>query len=340
MAGLIALLVASAAAAGAVAPGSLTLYVTSPGSTGIWAVDAATGDRVLHEVGSWPVVIALHHATALADGTLLLESTNAVQRRNILRYDPARGVLTGVSGQVDPGSDETRGAGPSLDPGATALLATRGGALLYLRRGAGPMRVDLWTGDRSVVSQSADPAVGSGFPMTRPLDLVFESDATVLVADAFEGLVRVRLADGGRELDHPGTSFIEGPYLLDLLPDGRLVHAHGLESSNALYAFDPATGRDSLLSGLGRGDGELFVSIHDLVVAPNGLVYVYDTVPPTVLAVDPATGDRTVVSGGRDGRGAGFELPGILDRPLLATFSPPARPADPRPIRRRLQAAP
>ena len=340
MAGLVALLVASAAAAGAVAPGSLTLYVTSPGSTGIWAVDAATGDRVLHEVGSWPVVIALHHATALADGTLLLESTNAVQRRNILRYDPARGVLTGVSGQVDPGSDETRGAGPSLDPGATALLATRGGALLYLRRGAGPMRVDLWTGNRSVVSQSADPAVGSGFPMTRPLDLVFESDATVLVADAFEGLVRVRLADGGRELAHPGTSFIEGPYLLDLLPDGRLVHAHGLESSNALYAFDPATGRDSLLSGLGRGDGELFVSIHDLVVAPNGLVYVYDTVPPTVLAVDPATGDRTVVSGGRDGRGAGFELPGILDRPLLATFSPPSRPADPRPIRRRLQASP
>ncbi len=338
--GLAALLVASAAATGAEAPASLTLYVTAPGSTGIWAVDVATGARVLHEVGRWPVVIALHHATALADGSLLLESTNAVQRRNVVRYEPARGLLTGVSGQVDPGSDETRGAGPSLDPGATGLLATRGGTLLYLRRGAGPIRIDPWTGDRSVISQSAEPAVGPGFPMTRPLDLVLESDATLLVADAFEGLVRVRLADGSRELAHPGTSFIEGPYLFDVLPDGRLVHAHGLDSSNALYAFDPATGRDSLLSGLGRGDGELFASIHDLVVAPDGLVYVFDTVPPTILAVDPATGNRAVVSGGREGRGTGFELPGFLDRPLLATFSPLARPAEPRPIRRRIQASP
>ena len=78
----------------------------------------------------------------------------------------------------------------------------------------------------------------------------------------------------------------------------------------------------------------------DLAVAADGTVFVlaFDGEIPAVLAVDPATGNRRLISGGAEGRGAGEPLPTALDRATFATFAPAALPAGPppRPIRRRL----
>jgi len=337
-AGLLSL-AASVAPAGAGEGSPLAVYLLAKGQAGIWRIDVASGDRTVLELDRWPVLISVNQATVLPDGGLVVEGTNALGRRNLFSLDPDTGELAGISGLVDPDSDVPRGEGPGLEPGATALLALPEERLLFLRAGAGPMLVDLASGDRRVLSQSVAPPAGSGFPITLPVDMVRESATTALVVDRFEGVVRVALVGGTRTLAYPTSAFVEPPYRVEPLDGGRLAHAHGLDSSNAVYVFDPATGVDEPLSALGRGEGPLPVAIVDLALAPDGNLYLYDGVPPAVLAVDPLTGDRRVVSGGEEGRGSGIELPTLLDVPRFATFSPTDRPRTPRPARRRASGA-
>jgi len=334
---LVAALACLGPAAAAAAPPP-HVYLLARGQSALWQVDTASGDRRLLELFDYPEVLTVGHATVAASGDVLFVATNAAQFTGIYALDPATGSRTGVSGPVLDGGGTVRGDGPSLEPGLSGLAASPADRLFALREFAGPISVNLATGGRAIISQAVEPRVGAGFPLSRPIDLAIETTGSLLVMDQFEGLVRVRLTDGARTLEFPSTLFIEPPVRFDLLADGRIVHL--VPGTDALFVFDPRTRTDAVLSGRGSGSGAELGALVDLAVAADGTVFVlaFDGEIPAVLAVDPATGNRLLISGGAEGRGAGEPLPTALDRATFATFAPAALPAGPppRPIRRRL----
>ena len=70
--------------------------------------------------------------------------------------------------------------------------------------------------------------------------------------------------------------------------------------------------------------------------APETLYVVAQSGGSTLLAVDPETGDRRIISGGPEDRGDGPLLYPANARPLLAGMRPPEDPQPPRRVRGRL----
>ncbi len=305
-------------------------------SAEILVVDTATGDRTVVDLANYPTVIKVERAAVTPDGTLLLSAVNAAMGRIIMAWDPATGSLAGVSGYVDATANEPRGSGPSFDPGIGGLALGPWGVLYVLREHAGPMRVEVATGDRSIVSQSTDPAVGSGIALEDPMDMVTSPDGALIVPERLGGLVRVDTADGSRSLAHAFPDIVEAWHRIDRLPDGRLVHAVGRGDGREVSVFDRTLSGRTELSGPGRGRGPAFAGIADLAVAPDGTVYVLDVALGAILAVEPRTGDRTVITSGPLGIGSGPSLPPAGASPFLARFQVPDRSV-PRLLRRRLR---
>ncbi len=236
---------------------------------------------------------------------------------------------------VDGTSPDPRGAGPDLEPGAVAIETGPWGILYVLRQGAGPMAVDVATGDRTVLSQSVEPPVGSGVELLDPVDLVVEPGGSLLVADRFGGLIRVKPADGSRRTAHTFVDLVEGEHRIGRLPDGRVVHAFGAGDGLAISAFDRSLRVASELSGANRGAGPELLGIADLTVAPDGTIYVLDLVRGAVVAVDPASGDRRVVADDQNVSGDEVRL-GLLSRGarLVGMAVPSVSPAPRTPSRR------
>ncbi len=325
-----------AASPAAAAPPAAVFVTTARAGAEIVVVDVATGDRSIVDLTAYPTVIKVERAVVTPEGSVLLAAVNAAQGRVVMAWSPAGGSLTGVSGYVDAASSEPRGHGPFFDPGIGALAPGPWGVLYVLRERAGPMRVDLATGDRTIVSQSADPAVGTGIPLDDPTDMAVAPDGTLILPERLGGLVRVDPADGSRSLAHAFPDIVEAWHRVDRLPDGRLVHAVGRGDGREVSVFDRALAGRTELSGPGRGRGPAFAGIADLAVAPDGTVYVLDSALGAVLAVDPRTGDRTVVSSTALEIGSGPALPGAGASPFLARFAVPDRSV-PRPLRRLLR---
>lgn len=317
-----------------------TLYVMAQaGGSGIMAVDTSTGDRTAIDLEDYPVVMTVHAGAVAPDGQLYLAAVNAALSPTIIRYDPATGRSIGISGYVDRDSNDPRGAGPELRPGVRSLALGSWGKLLALRSYHGPVLVDIASGDRTVLSQSAEPPVGEGVAFTEPTDLVVESGESLLVADRFEGLIRVNVGDGRREVSHRFPDLVEARHRIDRLQDGQIVHVTGRGDGDSVSVFDAGlTGRTEL-SGRGRVDGLDFLNIFDIAVGPDGVVYVLDLGWPAIFAVDPATGDRRVISGGPENRGTGpwYFIPNEL--PVLADLRVPASSPAPRRTRGRVSPA-
>jgi len=311
------------------------VHVLAHGQAGVWRIETASGDRQHLELSDYPEVMTVTHAVVTSWGELLFGAVNATQQWAIFAYNPGTGERAGVSGPIDGYGAVVRGSGPGFVPGISGLTLAPWGGLYALRAFQGPVHVSLATGDRTVVSQSAEPPVGPSPPLARPVDVAVESASSLLVMDEYEGLVRIRLEDGARVMAYPSTLFIEPPVRFDRLRDGRIVHL--VPGTDALFVFDPRGPADAPLSGRGRGGGPAFGALGDVAVAPGGPVLVFDVADPAVYAVDPSTGDRTLVSGAARGRGPA--LPTALDRPTLAVFTAESVPPDAssRPVRRRLK---
>jgi len=311
-----------------------TLYVTAQASgAAILAVDVASGDRRAIELYDYPVIIQIRAGAMTPDGQLYLTAENAALSPTVVRYDPATGAVVGISGYVDRTSNEPRGTGPDFEPGIAEMAVGAWGWVHPLRSFLGPMAVDVVSGNRRVVSQSTEPAVGDGVEMTQPVDLLVESANSLLVADRFQGLIRVRMSDGRRTIAHRFVDIVESSHRIDRLPDGRVVHASGRGDGHEVSVFDRGLVELSRLSGPERGVGPDFVAIHDLVVGPDGTVYVLDLGlgPGAIVAVAPASGDRRVVTGGPQRRGDGpdffiaNERPIFVDLPGSVPFLAPRR---------------
>ncbi|MEK6239221.1 MAG: hypothetical protein N2C14_31270, partial [Planctomycetales bacterium] len=138
--------------------------------------------------------------------------------------------------------------------------------------------------------------------------------AMVYVTNFIGGsVVSVDLDSGDRTLIS-GGGVGSGPALVN--PTGMLLDASGNilltnrgSGADNLLRIDVATGNRSLVSGATLGSGPNFATPNDLDLDPaSGLLFVTNQAANSVYAVDPVTGNRTVVSNGV-GSGAPFQTP-------------------------------
>lgn len=195
-------------------------------------------------------------------------------------------------------SDPVRGSGPDwnnptgivIEPGdQTAIVADDGGSAI--------IRVDLATGDRTIVSGLG---IGSGPPFQSPSDVAFHpSGASVMVPDfAADTILDVNLTDGSRtvlfdESIGSGVAIVgPGSVNVDGVGNRAIVVS---QIMSGVYAIDLATGNREVISDAGRGSGSQIVLPFDLVIDSAGLnAYMSDVFEPSILfRIDLASGDRT-----------------------------------------------
>ena len=207
----------------------------------------------------------------------------------IVRVDPASGDRTVVSGCANAACSSVVGSGPALV--RLFGLALEPSGSLAVADGQAVYRIDLASGNRSLLSGCANPSCsslqGSGDAFGEPVDVLVEPDGALLVSYRIEG----------------GTF-------------------------GAIRRIDPVTGARTLVSGCMnlacssvRGTGPRFVDLFGLAREPGGTLLASDATLEALLRVDPVTGDRTLVSGCSDescttnvGIGAGLGEPVGLER--------------------------
>jgi outer membrane protein assembly factor BamB len=286
------------------------LYVASLTSDAILAVNLGTGDRsevsgINHGAGPmWS------EPTGISDwpsGLLVVDRIGDT----LLAVD----VLTGERTLV---SDDAHGTGPSLaGPVRVRWDPVTSRALVTSSDGAALLAVDPATGDRVIVS-NAD--VGSGPAMSDPFGLALVPTVpSALIVDrgGRRTLFRVSLLNGDREpLFDPhagsGPSFVAPvDFELDPTRDRILVLDAG---QDALFAVAKDSGDREILSDNPTGDTTIsFRSAYDgalVLDEPNGRVLV--PVHQALLAIELATGARSVVSDEHHGSGPSFSDPADL----------------------------
>ena len=244
------------------------LFTTNFTSDELMEVDPATGTRAvvasrLRGVG--PDLGSPEGLTLDAHGAVLIANPSDL---NLVRVDPTSGDRAVVSGCMDAVCSSTRGTGPAFFAPRFVATARDGSIVVADRSNPGTyaiVRVDPASGDRSVVSGCADPSclsvVGSG--------------------PAIQRLFGIRLD-----------------------PTGAIFAVDG----QALYRIDAASGDRTLISGCvdaactsSVGSGPIAGQPGDLWIDPNAGIYVTYRIEGTPFGalrlVDPATGDRTQVSG-------------------------------------------
>jgi hypothetical protein len=199
-------------------------------------------------------------------------------------------------------SDPSTGNGPRfLGPRAVAL---DGGRALVLATNADGVSddedeehltlfaVDLASGDRSILS---DSFTGEGRPFDEPRDIALAGDLA-LVTDGWS-VIAVDLATGNRSVVSNGSRG-QGPAFLDyvrgIVVDGnRAFVATESDTNFNLLAVDLASGDRSFVSTEFMGAGPMFRDLGDLLLDGDRVLVV---ARPGIFAVDPATGDRTILT--------------------------------------------
>jgi len=167
------------------------------------------------------------------------------------------------------------------------------------------MKVDRITGTKSIISYT-------GTPFYEPITVCVEADKKILVADNYNGLLRLDPVTGnvstltmGLPGWHPGS--------MDLEDDGDIVVA---DSNNyMILRFNPVSGALSIVPGS-------FLLISHIAVLPDGDYVATGSasnlyISPIVYRVNPTTGAKTLISG--ESVGSGIEF---LDEDMSIAIDP------------------
>jgi hypothetical protein len=312
---------------------------TSFTSNELFEVDPGAGTRAVIASrlrGTGPDLDGPEGVALDRDGTALVANS---QDQNLLRVDPTTGSRVVVSGCADAACSSTVGAGPAffaprflaLYPDRAILVADRSNPGLYAL-----VRVDPATGNRSVVSGCADPAcavvVGGGAAIARLFGVRFEASGSILAVDG-QALYRIDPASGDRAIlsgcvdagcsGSVGNGPIDGqPADIAIDTDGSIYVSYRIEGTpfGAVRRIDPVSGDRTQVSGCldaacasTVGSGSPFVDAFGLAFDASRALLVGDGGLEAIVRVDPATGNRTSVSGCADptcqsavGTGPGF----------------------------------
>ncbi|MEQ8820778.1 MAG: hypothetical protein RLY93_11090 [Sumerlaeia bacterium] len=304
------------------------LYLGSSVFASIIEVDTATGNRKLIDLDDWPRVIKATDLAVSREGFVYFDAFDALQRTGIHRVDPTSQAVLPISGGIDGFRNDLLGEGPSF--GRIDHLSLDGGQLFAISLGQTLIRTELTTGDRFFVTSPPEPPTSRTLALDQPspgalpnnfVDLVPIDAQTLLVADAFEGLMYVDIPSGRVTSWNPGSILRSNPRRLDLAPDGRLLYSIADPDEAALWAVNLRTGTETLFSGsfggIEAGDGPLFRSPSDIAVDARGNIWVYDALELSLYRLTQ-DGDRTLVSSPTVGSGDDFFS--FQFSPSLATF--------------------
>jgi hypothetical protein len=276
------------------------------------AVDLTTGARTVianDATGSGPS-LGLASALALdaqAGRALVVER----EFGTLLAVNLATGARTVLSGP-DVGSGEAL-----LDPQDIVLDAVNQRALIASWGNGNIIAVDLRTGDRTRIS---DVSTTSGPLLEQPMRLALDAaQGRLLVIDSERhALLGVDLETEARTLI-AGDAIGSGPEMRDpsalvLDPEARRVLVHD-DGQPALLAIELATGARTVLSSDTVGGGVDLTAVRALAVdssqAGRQRVLAASAMENAnaIVAVDLATGERTVLSGAGVGTGPALDLP-------------------------------
>lgn len=267
----------------------------------MFLIDPTTGNRTIisdNTHGTGPAFTADYGVTIDSQGDLLVADAGANTSGNgTIRVDPVTGNRTVVS--------STTGLKLAVD--GNRILASGGTRLAS---------IDLLTGIATVVSGNG---VGTG-PALSDLAGILTSGQNAIVADfSTSTILNIDLSTGDRSIVSGagvgGGHTLLNPNELRFEKGGNLLVA----SAFGVLSVNPLTGDRTLLSGSGVGTGPQFTSpfLTGLGIAADGTVLVLQSdtngTDPTnnvVFAIDPLTGNRTILSDPTHGTGPDFFLPG------------------------------
>jgi hypothetical protein len=237
----------------------------------IFRVDPVTGAAAVvssDTVGSGPPLLFPLNLASEASGSLVVTVPGFSQQK-VLRIDPATGDRTVVS-------DASTGAGAPLYAPRGIAVAPDGALLVTeavedMSHPDDVVRVDPVTGDRAFVTS---PSVGTGPLLGYPVSIAIEAGGGAVVTDlVLDAVVRVDLATGDRSVVSDAATG-RGPVLrramaIAAAPDGRLLVAEvPIQPTFCLY------------------------------LCPSEFCGLCLLPAPSLVSVDPVSGDRTRVSGG------------------------------------------
>ena len=194
-----------------------------------------------------------------------------------------------------------------------------GDRAFILDSGRRVLAVDLSSGDRVVVS---DNDTGSGTPFDRAADIVWDpAGSRLLVSEPFDGITAVDPTSGDRTR-LSGGRFAQDFFQLSglALTSGRLFAAERLPG---VVEFDLSTGERSVVYSGGIGAGPMLLEPTGLVLDPEATTgFIADATLGLVVSYDPATGDRTPLSGVNWLTGESFGSGSEMVRPRAAVVNP------------------
>jgi hypothetical protein len=261
----------------------------------VMRVDPANGNRTVLSgcangacssiIGAGTNLVSPNDVAAAGSSLLVSDSRDDNFHGIVLTVDPVSGNRTTLSGCVDDPCSSQVGSGRALK-GPVGIIRTAAGQIFVVDRGspesplpAAVVSIDPITGDRTVVSGCIDAlctaSAGSGPLLVVPNPGAVAADGHLLVVDV---------------------------------------------SLGAVLRIDRVTGNRSVVSGCNNavacggapvGSGPALSSPMAVKVAASGDLLVTDAGLPGVMRVDPATGNRTVITSASMGTGPSFQEPAV-----------------------------
>lgn len=263
----------------------------------VFSIDLATGNRTIlssDSVGAGPLLERPGNITLdLANDQSFITDTiaNAVFSLDLTTGD--RAIV----------SNATTGAGtPFSSPRGLVLDAANNRVLVTDSTLGEVLAVDLQTGDRSALPSDT---TGSGINLGSPVDVAFDGNRALIVDTQLRSLVALDAGNGDRSEFSPGVG--DGPEwsssISNIAQDGDTVFiVDGDFSREKIVQVDVNTGNRAIVSDADTGVGTNFGFPTGIVVdsQANRLLVANDSFN-AVVAVDRATGDRTIFSDNTDG---------------------------------------
>lgn len=246
--------------------------------------------------------VPIGHLSALVnDGSGGLFAVD-VNNDTVIRINPTTGDATLVSGSG-------RGSGPDMNA-PNNLFREADDRLLVSTVGRQIYRVDPGSGERTLLVDLNDPA--DPFP-DGISGILATADGALFISQFSE-------PDIG-QLDVNAMSVTPVAFVVPFIFSvDNFIHTGGATAlaagSQAIVSIELPAGTATVVSGQGQGEGPEFGQLRAVAVADDGTIYAGDEAnsffglgDTVIFRIDPATGDRTVISGPENGSGPQLSRP-------------------------------